>query len=706
VRIERFAAEQITYSYERCTNKGGVMKESSKIIRSSGAAMRIWYARWATWLALLLSVVAMAGWTSNATARDHDGGGHHHGFLRMSGRAHGGYQPVSGSVVSLFEVGTTGYGSAPTLLATTTTNARGGWNIASFTCSPANAELYLTSVGGNAGLGTNSAINLLAAIGPCNSLPAFVNINEVTTVASVFALRSFITFTGTRTNIGAPATNATGLANAAAQVANLVNVTNGRALATTPGGNGAPPQATINTLADLLVTCVSSAGPSSAECTSLLADATPSSGTAPTNTASATFDIAANPINNVAELYTLAASAPFTPTLNASPDSWALLLTYTEVSLSTPDGTAIDSGGNIWMINASSNTLSKFNPVGVALSSGAGFTGGGLSDPFSLAIDESGNVWVSNLGNSSVSEFDESGDAISSATGYVVEGGSGAPLGLALDQSGNLWLMYILVDGQLNVPKIDELEGGNTPPFSCPSTTVTGDTGCPISPSGGYTGGGLLNASEYLAIDATGNVWLANTNEDATANSVSEFVGGATPPTSCPSPPSPGDTGCPISPAAGYSGGGLDNATGITVDAASKVWVSNFDGNSLSTFIGGTTPPASCSVPPVAGDTGCPLSPAGGYTGGGLNGPAELSSDSAGHIWAINFANSGVAEFTSTGLPLSPSDGFDDTAYGVNVAIDASGNVWYGDINTNTLRELIGLAAPVKTPTIGPPDLP
>jgi hypothetical protein len=38
--------------------------------------------------------------------------------------------------------------------------------------------------------------------------------------------------------------------------------------------------------------------------------------------------------------------------------------------------------------------------------------------------------------------------------------------------------------------------------------------------------------------------------------------------------------------------------------------------------------------------------------------------------------------------------------------VDASGNLWISAFATNTLTEFIGLAAPVRTPRIGPPAAP
>ena len=83
---------------------------------------------------------------------------------------------------------------------------------------------------------------------------AFISINEVTTVASVYALAAFMG--GDATHLGTSSTNAVGLANSFQLVNNLVSTTSGAALSVTPAGNGTVPQAAINTLGNILASCV------------------------------------------------------------------------------------------------------------------------------------------------------------------------------------------------------------------------------------------------------------------------------------------------------------------------------------------------------------------------------------------------------------------------------------------------------------------
>jgi len=260
----------------------------------------------------------------------------------------GGQQPVTGATIQLYAVGTTGYGSTPTPLigATFTTSdgtgvvngnanagnanntlAAGDFTITgAYTCPTASTLVYLVATGGNPGLtaGTNnSAIVLLSALGQCGSLTSstFVSINEVTTVASIYALSQFASSSG---NIGSVSATTAGIVNAFANVDNMVDIATGAALTTTTNGNTVP-QAEIDTIADILVPCVNSAGPTSTACATLFSAATPSGGTAPTTVVGAVLDIVLNPGNNVPSLFTIStANTAFQPTLSSAPSNWTV----------------------------------------------------------------------------------------------------------------------------------------------------------------------------------------------------------------------------------------------------------------------------------------------------------------------------------------------------------------------------------------------
>jgi hypothetical protein len=100
-----------------------------------------------------------------------------------------------------------------------------------------------------------------------------------------------------------------------------------------------------------------------------------------------------------------------------------------------------------------------------------------------------------------------------------------------------------------------------------------------------------------------------------------------------------------------------------------------------------------------------------GTTNGGLDGGAGAVVDGLGNVWVANGAG-GVSAFSYSGTafnPLSPAGTATVPVYGfgssylsgthpINVATDASGNVWIGTQTTN-LWYLVGIAGPTVTPT-------
>jgi hypothetical protein len=276
-------------------------------------------------------VLALAGLTG-CGANISTGSSAASGGAGVSGMVHGGQQPVMGAAVTLYAPGLTGYGSAPTVLATTTTGAGGAFTLPSYTCPTTNDILtYITSVGGDSGSGSNSALKLVAVLGPCSSLSSstFVFISEATTVAAAYTLAPFAALSGSTTTIGTSAGNLLGLKNVLGPANNLANTTTGYAHGVSDFANMVLPYAEINTLADILAACVNTNGSisASAACGMLFAYATPPGGGAPNDTFQAALDIALNPGNNAAALYTLSnAAAPFQPTLTAAPGDFAVAI--------------------------------------------------------------------------------------------------------------------------------------------------------------------------------------------------------------------------------------------------------------------------------------------------------------------------------------------------------------------------------------------
>ena len=261
------------------------------------------------------------------------------------GTVMGGTIPVIGATVQLYAVGTSGDGSAatPLLNPAVTSDSTGSFTMqGSEACPSASAFVYLVATGGNPGLasGTNNkALSMMAAIGPCSNLTpsaSFV-INELTTVAAVFALEPYFT---SPTAVGASPANAAALTSAFTLAAAFANPATGVTPgASVPTGDTVPTEQ-INTLANILATCIDTTGGvagDSTPCGDLLTLATPSGATAPVNTLTALLNIAKNPTLNVAALFRLASdSGPFQPIPAQAPLDWTVRLQLPSTLKITP----------------------------------------------------------------------------------------------------------------------------------------------------------------------------------------------------------------------------------------------------------------------------------------------------------------------------------------------------------------------------------
>jgi streptogramin lyase len=592
--------------------------------------------------------------------------------VKLTGSVYGGQQPIVGAHVYLLAANTTGYGGpgipasgtnasisllnaantglADSLGAYVLTGTHGNFTITGdYTCT-SNTPVYLYVLGGNPGAGENSAAGLLAALGNCPSSGSFlasipfIQVNEVTTIAAAYAMAGFATDATHVSSSGTPLA-LTGIAHAFANATNLANITTGAALTTTPAGNGTVPTANINTLADILASCINSTGPASTPCSTLLSTALAngSSGTQPTDTATTALNIAHNPGLNVAALYALVtAQSPFQPTLGAAPNDFTLGLYLTGGGLNFPWGIAIDSSGNVWTANSGYNNVSEFSSSGTPLSPSTGFTSADLNGPRSVAIDSFGNAWFANYFGSSITKFSPSGGVLSGNTGFI-GGGLNTPMGIAIDGTDNVW-----------VANYDQLVG----------VTKLSNSGTALSPPGGFTGGGLYGGAS-IAIDNSGNAWIGNVGAG-----VAELS----------------NAGTPLSPTSGYTGGGVLDAFAITIDASGDIWTANYGEYSISQL----------------SQSGAPISPSTGYEipTRAAQYPDAIAVDGVGNVWVAEVNGASVVEYGHSGSLLSSSFGYNSgfINYPAGVAIDGSGNVWVTNSFDVSITELIGAAAPVITP--------
>ena len=181
-----------------------------------------------------------------------------------------------------------------------------------------------------------------------------------------------------------------------------------------------------------------------------------------------------------------------------------------------------------------------------------------------------------------------------------------------------------------------------------------------MSPSGTviYTGSSTtMFRPQQPAIDINGNYWFGARAFTNTSNNVNyaanltEFA----------------PNGALLSGPTGFTGGGLVTPRGLAFDPSGNAWA--VGASEISKFSA----------------AGVPISPASGYTGGGLQ-PLQykIAIDTQGSIWSVGFdpnnqgAAVGIAKFSNAGVALSPAGGFaaGTIVGGAEVAIDGSNNVW------------------------------
>lgn len=533
--------------------------------------------------------------------------------------------PISGATISLYAVGTSGYGTGSTALLQGTsilTASDGSFSLdGAYTCPSATTQVYLVASGGNAGAGENSSITLLSALGGCSIIgSSTIVVNEITTAVSVFALSPFLSPGGT--SIGTSSSNSNGLLNAFRTANNLYDGTTGQIRAKTLAGNGTIPANKINLLANLLANCVQSLN-GAASCPNLF-QATSFGGSTPGNTFAAVLNLALHPGLN---LGTLALNGPYQNPVAGAPSDWTLSIEYTGGGLNYGQLIAADGSGNIWVPNSSDpGTLSKFGPAGEPLSGNTGFRGGGLSYPLAVAIDQDGNVWAANEGNSSVSKHSASGAPLS-GSGFATSGLK-LPYALALDSDGNVFT----ANGDNTVTKLNS--SGNS--------------------AGQFQQGGL-DFPYAIAVDTSKNLWIANYGY---SNSVSKFA----------------NDGTVIAPN-GYTGG-INGAAGAAIDGDGSVWVASFDSPIVSKFSsngtllsgsGYTIPAGAASIAVDGsntvwtansdgsishfGSSGALLSPSTGFIADRATAGVGIAIDASGNVWTSDNSVNSLFEYIGVATP-------------------------------------------------------
>ena len=631
-----------------------------------------------------------------------------------------GESPVENTTVTLYRAGST-RGSVGGSLGTAQTDSSGKFELPYTSPGDPYAVLYLTAAD------PSDEVKLASVLG-VPPVPSDVVINERTTIATAFAMAQFIA--GSEIGGVYP-----GLQNAATTLQNLVNIRNGNlalVLSRFPNGLSTSTMGKFNSLSNMIAACVET----SADCTVLFALSPSPDGDVPDNTLQAAVNIAHTPWRqeNISELYDYSLNSDlYEPIPEAAPDNWTLALRYegNGRELDGPGNIAFDADGNAWVCNnytfnldplghvCGDDHLLKFTPTGEAFP-GAPYQGGGLYGAgFGITLDHNGDVWVGNFGFTgtkcpvppggndnqellwnSVSKFSSDGNAISPdgdlTVNPVIPGGylsdeDARPQGMVSDKKGNVWVANCesasitkFVNGNPKQRKVFSNFGLDKPfdiaidPMGNAWVTSNDNHSVYLIDTDDNTqfiDDSVFQRPMGIAGDSQGNMWVSNSGAldppcgEHTPQSIIDFLKGISE-----DKPVPGASVSMImqdrTPSVGspYTGGGLYMPWGIAVDGNDNVFVANFNGKRLSYLCGAN--PSNC---PPGFNTGDPISPDGGYTFDGLVRNTGVQIDPSGNVWLAN-------NWEMVPAPTNPGG--------------------------HQLVVFIGLAAPVKTPLIGPPEKP
>jgi uncharacterized protein (TIGR03437 family) len=189
----------------------------------------------------------------------------------------------------------------------------------------------------------------------------------------------------------------------------------------------------------------------------------------------------------------------------------------------TPVGGAVDATGNVYVADLNSNVVRVISPSGsvstLAGTGNAGFSGDGgpaasaqLNSPQAVAVDGAGNIYIADTGNYRIREVTLDGKirtiAGTGLPGFSGDGGTavlaqiGPPAGVAVDAGGNVYF----TDGGTRVRKV------NSVGFIF---TIAGNGTQGYSGDGSGAAQAQLNGPTAVAVDGSGNVFVADTGNNA-----------------------------------------------------------------------------------------------------------------------------------------------------------------------------------------------
>jgi trimeric autotransporter adhesin len=373
-------------------------------------------------------------------------------------------------------------------------------------------------------------------------------------------------------------------------------------------------------------------------------------------------------------------------------------------SLAGPAGVAIDSSGNLYIATYADNRIRVVNTKGIintfAGNSGYGFAGDGgpvlsaqLSAPRGISVDSSGNLYLADRWNNRIRKIASGTITTIAGNGFGSFSGDGgsptlaqlsAPMGVAVSPNGVVYVSDTL-NNRVRVVNSFSSSNGLASATSSVINTVAGNGLSGFSGDGGSAVNATLNQPAGLAVDSSGNLYIADSN-----NAVVRKV----------TPAGVISTVAGTGGVEGYSGDGgqataakLMAPLGVAVDSSGNLYIADYYGwiRKVNAQTGVITTIAGNGSIGYSGDGGA-------ATAAQFYNPVAVAVDSAGNVYVADsdngavrmisngiittIAGNGTLSYSGDGGPASAAQ-FSAIS---GIAVDAQGNIYIADTNNNAIR--------------------
>jgi sugar lactone lactonase YvrE len=324
-----------------------------------------------------------------------------------------------------------------------------------------------------------------------------------------------------------------------------------------------------------------------------------------------------------------------------------------------------------------------------------------------MAVDADGNLYIADTSNDRIRRVTAGSGILSTVVGkgsraFSGDGGAATaaeislPFGLASDSAGNL---YIADRGNSRIRKVAAGSGI--------ITTVAGDGSRGFGGDGGAATAAGLNFPEGVALDSTGNLYIADTfnarlRKVAAGSGIITTVAGngvLTPPDS---------NGTILGGTFSGDGGpataaGLSMPSGVAVDASGNVYIADSYNNRIRKVTAGSGIITTVAgIGPVGNGHGSISGDGGSATAAALNGPSGVALDPAGNLFIADTYNSRIRKVVAgsgiiTTISGNGSFGFSGDGgaaaaarlnYPAGVALDSAGNLYIADDRNSRIRKV------------------